>query len=162
MSKQLITYVTASLLAISGAGLSVISTYEGKENKAYKDPVGIVTICYGHTKTAKLGQVKSDAECKQLLHEDVTSHGLAVSKAVKVPISQQQYDAMTSFTYNVGAGNFRKSTLLKKLNQGDYCGAAKEFPKWNKAKGKVLKGLTTRRAAEQKLFLEGTKEKCVL
>ena len=75
-----------------------------------------------------------------------------MTEAVKVPLNPNQFGALTSFTYNLGAGNLRSSTLLRKLNAGDYAGAAAEFARWNKAGGKVLKGLTRRRAAERALF----------
>ena len=78
---------------------------------------------------------------------------VAVHKYVKVPLNQNQYDALCSFVYNLGATNFKNSTLLKKLNKKDYNGAANELPRWNKQKGKVLRGLTIRRQLEKDLFL---------
>lgn len=158
--QQVITYVTAGSLALGGAGYGLITHFEGKENTAYRDVVGVPTICYGHTKGVKMGTRASDAECTQMLTEDVTDFGRGLSKSVKVPVSQQQYDALLSFSYNVGLGNLNKSTLLRKLNAKDYCGAAKEFPKWKYAGGKPLRGLERRRLAEQELFISGTKEKC--
>jgi lysozyme len=78
----------------------------------------------------------------------------ALDSLVKVSLTQNQYDALADFVYNVGVGNFASSTLLKKLNAKDYAGAANEFPKWNKGGGKVLNGLVRRRKKEQDLFLK--------
>lgn len=138
--------------------LGLIKEFEGLELSAYKDPVGIWTIGYGHTAAAglphpKAGMKLTEKEATDLLLRDLTIYENAVRTQVKVPLNDNQYGSLVSFTYNVGPGNFAKSTLLKKLNAKDYTGAANEFAKWNKAKGKVLNGLTRRRAAEKKLFL---------
>lgn len=147
--------IAKAATALSLAGLTLIATYEGKRNEAYLDPVGIPTICYGHIKTAKLGQYKDDQECVTLLSQEASEYASAVLKLTTAELTQGQLDALTSFTYNLGRGNYAKSTLRKKLNAGDYCGAAREFPKWNRAGGKVLRGLVKRRAAEQARFMEG-------
>lgn len=144
-----------SAVALSVAGLTMIAGYEGLRTQAYVDPVGVVTICYGHTKTAKLGQSKSKDECVDLLHEEAKEYVDAVKRYTYVPLSQGQLDALVSFSYNVGVGAYKSSTLRRKLNASDYCGAASEFPRWNKAGGKVYKGLTLRRLEEQRRFKEG-------
>lgn len=140
---------------LSLTGLALIAGWEGLRTDAYLDPIGIPTICYGHIKTAKLGQTKTKDECITLLSEESKEYVQAVHKYVYVPLTQGQLDALVSFTYNVGAGNLASSTLRRKLNAGDYCGAAREFPRWNKAGGRVLKGLTARRLQEQEFFLRG-------
>lgn len=142
-------------MAAALIALPVVAYFEGKENRAYLDPVNVVTICYGHTKTAKIGQVLSDAECERLLQEDLT-HALGiVDKYVTFPISDSQRAAFASFTYNLGEGNLRRSTLLKKANRGDLIGACNELPKWVYAGGKKLNGLVRRREAERQLCMEG-------
>lgn len=150
-SARVMAGLSAGLLA---GAVGIVSYFEGFEPEAYVDPVGVVTVCYGHTATARLGQHFSKDHCDKLLQTDLAAFNKAVSDRVKVPVSQAQRDALVSFTYNVGVGNFERSTLLRKLNSGDYCAAAYEFPKWKYAGGRVLPGLVTRRAAEQALFME--------
>jgi lysozyme len=145
----------AATLAISAAGLTGIQHFEGTEQKVYLDPVGIPTVCTGHTATVTsrdVGKTFSDAQCATLLKADTGAAQAAVRRLVLVPVSQGQYDALVSFTFNVGGGALGSSTLLRKLNAGDCHGAAAEFPRWNKARGRVLPGLTARRAWEQGIF----------
>lgn len=145
----------AVVFTISAAGLAGISHDEGRVNRVYLDPVGIPTACVGHTATvtkADVGKTVPDSICDSLLRQDTAVAQRAVGQLVKVPITQGQYDALVSFTFNVGAGNLKASTLLRKLNAGDCTGAAAEFPRWNKARGKVLKGLISRRAHERAKF----------
>lgn len=132
--------------------LELIKEFEGLRLNAYRCPAGVWTIGYGHTKTARPGMRITAAEADALLAGDVAWVMSCVDFAVKVEMNANQVAAVYSFIYNVGAGAFRSSTLLRKLNKGDYAGAAGEFKRWNKAGGKVLNGLTRRRAAEAKLF----------
>lgn len=138
---------------ISTIGLGLIQEFEGCKLDAYKCPAGIWTIGIGHTKDVKEGDKITDSQALDLLREDVKWVENAINDHVKVKINQNQFDALSAFIFNVGAGAFSLSTLLKKLNAGDYEGAANEFPRWNKANGKELPGLTRRRAAEKALFL---------
>jgi len=140
---------------VSQNGLDLIKHFEGLRLEAYKDPAGVVTIGYGHTKTAALGQVITEKGAETLLKSDVEDHSAPIERLVKVPLTQWEYDALCSFVFNVGVTAFKNSTLLKKLNAGDKAGAAKEFDKWIYAGGRVLNGLKTRRAAERKLFETG-------
>lgn len=133
--------------------VEIIKHYEGLRLKAYKCPAGVWTIGYGHTKTAKQGQVITEDYAVELLRLDLADAERAVNKYVKAPINQNQFDALSSFAFNLGGGNFRSSTLLKKLNARDYLGAANEFKRWNKAGGKVLNGLVRRRESEANLFI---------
>lgn len=137
----------------SAAGLDLIKGFEGFRAKAYVCPAGVLTIGYGHTgKDVKSGQVITEQRGVELLAQDVGRFERAVDRLVKVPLAQNQYDALVSFTYNVGEGNLQSSTLLKKLNAKDYAGAAEQFDRWNRGGGKVLAGLVRRRAAERKMF----------
>lgn len=140
-------------LKFDRAGIDLVKASEGVRLKAYRDPVGVLTIGYGHTGTDVYeGQTISEGEAAQLLMDDVKFAEVGVKAYVNVPISQNQYDALVDFTFNLGVGALRSSTLLKKLNAGDYVGAGKEFFRWDKAGGKVLPGLTKRRAAEAALW----------
>lgn len=139
--------------ALSQKGVDLIKEFEGLRLKAYRDPVGVWTIGYGHTGgDVKPGQVISQARAEQLLKGDTGWAQDAVRRSVKVPLSQGQFDALTSFTYNLGGGALASSTLVKKLNARDYAGAQKEFGRWVHAGGEVLAGLVRRRAAEAKMF----------
>lgn len=139
--------------------IDIIKEFEGFESKPYLDPVGIPTIGYGSTRYADGKEIKlydrhiTIEEAQQLLLDTLWRYEQAAHKNVYAPINQNQFDALVSFVYNVGSGNFAKSTLLKKLNKADYQGAADEFLRWNRAGGKVLSGLTRRREAERELFL---------
>lgn len=148
-------------MAVNKETLELIKSFEGLELIAYYDPVGVLTIGYGHTNAAgppKIvpGMRITTQEASDILMNDLKKYEAAVSKYVKIPLNQNQYGALVSFTYNLGPGNLAKSTLVKKLNAKDYAGAANEFPKWNKAGGRVLNGLTRRRKAEQALFKKPT------
>jgi len=144
--------VAATLLSFSLVGVTALLNHEGVVLPAYVDPVGVVTVCAGHTKTAKLGQLKTLAQCEQLLKEDTAYAEAVVRRKVTVPITQEQYDSLVSFVFNVGSGAFASSTLLRKLNAGDCWGAGAQFIRWDKAKGRRLKGLTIRRADERANF----------
>lgn len=145
----------ASALAVSVLGLAFIAKHEGVRTAAYLDPVGIPTICAGSTRNVFIGQRASLSECEARLLEDTSYAGAAIKRCTHVKLSQEQYDALVSFAFNVGGGAYCRSTLLKKLNQGDCHGAANEFPRWNRAGGRVLPGLTQRRHEEQQMFLKG-------
>lgn len=138
---------------IAARGIQLLKNFEGCELKAYKDIVGVWTIGYGHTATAKPGMVISQAEAERLLKIDLADFEQNVTNLVKVPLNQNQFDALVVFSYNVGKAALKTSTLLKKLNAGDYLGAADQFLVWNKAGGKVVSGLVRRRDAERTLFL---------
>jgi lysozyme len=135
--------------------LSLIKKHEGLRLEAYlPTPNDVWTIGYGHTHTAKKGQKITEAQAEELLRRDIAWAEEAVNESVVVPLTQNQFDALVSFVFNVGVGAFSKSTLLRLLNAKDYEGAANQFLRWNKQKGKVLNGLTKRREEERRLFLE--------
>ena len=137
----------------NASGVNLIKSFEGLRLKAYQDAVGVWTIGYGTTRGVKPGQEISEAQAEALLKTDLNRFEQAVNQAVRVPINDNQFAALVSFTYNVGSGALRSSTLLRKLNYRDTYGAANEFPRWNRAGGRVLAGLTRRRNAERALFL---------
>lgn len=140
---------------ISANGVKLIQQFEGLRLKAYQDAVGVWTIGYGHTgPDVTPGLVISQAQADALLARDLSRFEAGVTRLALVPLNQNQFDALVSFSYNLGLGSLQNSTLLRLLNQRDYAGAAAQFPRWNKAGGKVLPGLTRRRAAEQALFLQ--------
>ena len=144
---------------ISQAGLDLIKSFEGFSAKPYPDVINVCTIGYGTTKYPNGQAVKlTDPPCTKEQAETYLQNALEsfvsdLNRLVKGRVAQQQFDALCSLIYNIGTTNFSKSTLLKKINVGDVAGAADEFPKWNKAGGKVVKGLVNRRAKERELFL---------
>jgi lysozyme len=141
---------------INADGLELVKHFEGFYLTAYKDPVGIYTIGYGHTGlthqdgTVYPGRKITKAEAEQLLKHDMGKFESRVTELVKVPLNDNQFSALVSFDFNTGG--LGKSTLLKKLNAGDYSGAKQEFTKWIYAGGKKLTGLVRRRNAEAALF----------
>ena len=138
--------------SLSAQGLDLIKDFEGLRLAAYQDSAGVWTIGYGHTGGVQPGDRITQAEAEKLLEQDTAWAQQAVRDLVNVPLTQGQFDALTSFTFNLGAGALESSTLLKKLNAGDYAGAQAEFGKWVHAGGEVLPGLVRRRAAEAELF----------
>ena len=133
-------------------GLALIKEFEGVRLAAYLDSVGVPTIGYGHTKDVQMGDTCTPEQANEWLREDCEDAENCVNSAVSVPLTECEFDALVSFVFNLGCGNFRKSTLLRKLLDSDYDGAAIEFRKWDKAGGQVLAGLTRRRLAEARLF----------
>lgn len=132
---------------------ALIREFEGLRLEAYRCPAGVLTIGYGHTSNVKEGMSITEAEAEQLLNTDVESAAAQVKFAVKVELNANQLDALIDFVFNLGIGNLRSSTLLKKLNTGDYSGAAEEFSKWVYSGKTVLPGLVRRREIEKQLFL---------
>ena len=136
----------------SNDGLKLTERFESCRLKAYLDTGGVPTIGYGHTRGVKLGDTCTQEQAEEWLRQDVQVAEDAVNKFTKVELTQGQFDALVDFTFNVGVAAFLHSTLLKKLNSGDYKGAEAELDRWVKDNGKVLAGLQKRRDAEQELF----------
>jgi lysozyme len=143
----------------SKEGLSIIKRFEGWSPRPYRDPIGIPTIGYGSIwgldrnrltmAHRKITQVEGEAMLfRILLHTE-----RAVRRLIIEPLTSNEFSALISFTYNLGAGNLQRSTLRMKANRGDMTGAAAEFPKWRRAGGRILPCLVRRRAAEQRLWL---------
>ena len=143
---------------IRPSGLDLTCNFEGKRLTAYDDGVGVWTIGFGTTvypngiKVMK-GDTCTEAQAKAYMAHDLKKFESAVNNAVKVPLSQNQVDALVSLAYNIGTGAFSKSTLVKKLNANDFRGAADQFDVWVNAGGKRMQGLVNRRAKEKALFL---------
>ena len=146
-------------MRISPRGLSLLKQFEGCILVPYKDSAGLYTIGYGHliadgrtlpdSAKYKLTQKQAD----MLLQYDVIPRERAVERLCTVPLNQNEFDALVSFVFNLGAGCFQRSTIRQKLNRGDRAGAAKVLLRYNRAGGKVIKGLVNRRMAEFKLFM---------
>ena len=146
-------------MKISNLGLELIKEFEGFSANAYLCPAKIPTIGWGNTfyedgTRVKLGEQISKTDALKLL-EVVANRDFAdkIFPAIKVKVTQNQFDAMVSLAYNIGVFAFNGSTLLKKVNAGDFAGAGEEFLRWNKANGKEVLGLTRRREREKQLFL---------
>jgi lysozyme len=139
-------------MKISNNGVELIKSFEGLELDAYVCAAGVLTIGYGHTGGVKAGDRITEDEAEALLRKDLRRFERAVEAQIEVPLDQSQFDALVSFTFNLGPHALKQSTLRRKLNQGDYSGAAEEFQRWVYAGGKRLKGLERRRKAESDLF----------
>lgn len=141
-------------LELSDDGLDHIKQWEALRTHAYLDSVGVWTIGYGHTRTARKGMTISEAKAEQLLERDVAWAEAAVSKYVNVPITQNQYDALVSLCFNIGATAFRKSTLVRELNKKNYEAVPSQLMRWKHGGGRVIKGLVNRRMSEVALWNE--------
>jgi len=156
ITKKLLAYGFTAAIAVSGGYL--VAPREGKVNSTYIDPVGILTVCYGNTgKEAVKGKTYTDEQCLDQMADDLASHDKQMMNLVRVPLTDYQHAAFLSFTYNVGVGSFKSSTMLRKLNSKDYVGACNELVKWIYAKGQKLNGLVNRRQDELKMCLGETK-----
>ena len=139
-------------MKISLEGLSLIKKFEGCRLEAYKCSANVLTIGYGHTGGVKETDTITQSEADELLEKDVAKFEEYVEDNVMVELDQSQFDALVAWTFNLGPGNLRESTMLKKLNNGDYESVPFEMRRWNKAGGKTLDGLIRRRQAESLLF----------
>lgn len=140
-------------MRLSQAGLDFIKGWEGLRLEAYRDVAGVWTIGYGTTSGVRPGMRVTKAEAEALLRKDAAEFEAAVNRYINVPLSQNQFDVLVSFTYNCGIGALKRSTLRRKLNAGDYDSVPKELARWNKAGGRVVKGLVNRRGAEAAMWL---------
>ena len=133
-------------------GLELIKHFEGCELTAYKCPAGVWTIGYGHIKGVSEGMTITQEQAEQMLLDELVEYENYINELVSVDLSQNQFDALVSWVYNLGPSNLRSSTLLKVLNSGDYNGVPAQIMRWNKAGGQVLEGLVRRREAEALMF----------
>ena len=145
-------------MSVSNKGVDLICEFEGKRLVAYDDGVGVWTIGFGTIKYPSGNRVKKGDTCtleqaKEYMRHDLIEFEHAVNSSVKAPLNQNQFDALVSLAYNIGSSAFKSSTLVKKLNAGDYKGAADQFNVWVNAGGKRMQGLVNRREKEKVLFL---------
>ncbi|WP_032810653.1 lysozyme [Acinetobacter vivianii] len=143
----------------SPVGVNLITSFENLKLSAYLCPAKVWTIGFGTTVYSNGNRVKQGDKCtesqaKAYFAYDLNRFERAINGSVTVPLTQNQFDALVSLTYNIGENAFKGSTLLKKLNARDYIGAADQFLVWNKSNGQVLNGLVRRRKAERELFLK--------
>lgn len=138
---------------VSDAGLELIRGYEQLRTKAYlPTPDDVWTLGYGHTAGVKEGDTCTEAQALEWLREDCAEAEQCLERSVKVPLAQNEYDALVSLIFNIGCGAFKASTMLRLLNARDYDGASGQFRRWNRQAGKELAGLTRRRASEERMF----------
>lgn len=137
---------------ISADGIALIKSFEGLYLRAYRCPAGVLTIGWGSTEGVREGAVISEDEAEEMLHKELERFEEAVNHLVKVPLTQHQFDALVSFSYNVGSRALEHSTLLRKLNDGDYNAVPAELGRWVRGGGRVLQGLVRRRRAEGMLW----------
>lgn len=147
--------LSASLIL---AGGTLLAPWEGKENVAYRDIVGVWTQCYGNTNNVDRTRAKTDDECTDELAKELINYNAKMKKYVHVPLTVGQEAAFTSFVYNVGEGTWQRGTPLKLLNQGRYTEACQFLMKYNKAGGKTVAGLTNRRKSEMEVCLGNNKQ----
>ena len=168
-ANQVIANTTGSMVArmlgiavdemsVSNLGVDLICGFEGKRLVAYDDGVGVWTIGFGTTIypngiKVKKGDTCTEAQAKSYMAHDLKKFEQAVNGAVTIPLNQNQFDVLVSLAYNIGTNAFKNSTLVKKLNAGDYRGAADQFDVWVNAGGKRMQGLVNRRAKEKEVFL---------
>ncbi len=138
---------------VIAAAIGLVAAWEGRSLIAYADPVGIPTICEGYTQGVRLGDVATPARCDALAEQEVRKALAVVDRSVSYPLPDPVRVALSSFVYNVGAGAYAKSTLLRKLKAGDIAGACQELDRWVYAGGRKLRGLERRRQAERQLCL---------
>lgn len=141
------------MMFLSDRGLEKTKEFEGLRLTAYQDSGGVWTIGYGHTGTAKPDMTITQEKADELLRLDVHWAVSCVNNAVTVKVNQNQFDALVDFTFNIGCGAFRNSTLLRRLNAKNYAEAAEEFTRWKFVKGVEVAGLLRRREADKELFM---------
>ncbi|MFB7145032.1 lysozyme [Agrobacterium deltaense] len=143
--------------ALMAGAVALVGAWEGVKTVAYKDIVGVPTVCFGETRGVKMGDRYTMDECRAMLGDALVEFETNMRKCLKAPdsIPDKPYTAFLSLSYNIGTGAFCGSTVARKANEGDLKGACNAIPAWNRAAGRVVKGLANRRAEEQKICLEG-------
>ncbi len=139
-------------MKISAEGIALIKKFEGCELEAYQCSAKVWTIGYGHTKDVNEGDTWSQSHAEHMLEVELHEYESYINEYVTAPLSQNQFDALVSWVYNLGPANLKASTLLKVVNAEDYAGVPAQIKRWNKAGGEILDGLIRRREAEARLF----------
>lgn len=142
-------------MRISPEGISFIKSFEGLRLKAYRDGGGVLTIGYGHTAGVAPGQVITRTQAEDYFRSDIRLAEGVLRLGIKVPLQQQEYDALVSIVHNIGGGQFAGSTLRRLINELRYEDAADEFPRWVHDNGEIVEGLVRRRQMERQMFLTG-------
>jgi len=145
--------------ALMAAAVALVSAWEGLRTVAYKDIVGVPTVCFGETRGVKMGDRYSVEECKAMLGDGLVEYETNMRACLKSPdtLPAKPYVSFLSLSYNIGSRAFCNSTLVRRVNAGDIKGGCEAISMWDRAGGKVVKGLVNRRAEERKLCLEGLK-----
>jgi len=136
----------------SEEGKTLIKKFEGCKLRTYLDAVDVPTIAYGRTKDVKIGDICTQQQAEDWLEEELVEYEGYVNEAVKVELTQPQFDSIVSWTYNLGPSNLNRSSMLRVLNASDYDNVPEQIMRWNKAGGRVLPGLVRRREAEAEMF----------
>ena len=136
----------------SEEGKTLIKKFEGCKLRTYLDAVDVPTIAYGRTKDVKIGDICTQQQAEDWLEEELVEYEGYVNEAVKVELTQPQFDSIVSWTYNLGPSNLNRSSMLRVLNASDYDNVPEQIMRWNKAGGRVLAGLVRRREAEAEMF----------
>ena len=145
-------------MKVNQEGLDIIKHFEGYSSTVYADPIGIPTIGFGSIWDKEGNRLTMDhepiteQEGEFLLVRELKHVESAIARLIRVELTENQFSAIASLTFNIGSGRLKSSTLRAKINRGDYSGASAEFPKWRRAGGRILKGLVRRRKAERELF----------
>ena len=145
-------------LTVAGAlAIGIVGAWEGMRTKAYRDIVGVPTLCFGETRGVKMGDTATPDECRAMLGDALVEFEQGMRKCLTRPdaIPDKSYVAFLSLTYNIGVGAFCKASIPKKINAGDVRAACNTLPAFNRAGGRVVKGLVNRRAEERKICLQG-------
>jgi len=150
--KRIVGMIAGGGIAMASA-VSFIGQWEGLRTEAYRDIVGVWTVCYGETKNVRPGDSYSKAECDAMLAQAIAFYEAQLDRCLTAPVPAGMKIALVSWTYNVGAGAACRSTLVRKANAGDLAGACRELPRWNRAGGRVIRGLTNRRLSERAMCL---------
>ena len=149
--------VAGVLTALGLTAVGVVGPFEGLRLTAYRDIVGVPTVCYGETRGVRMGDSYTREECAEMLGDGLVEFEQEIRKCLKAPdtIPDGPYISFNSLAYNIGAKAFCGSTLVRLANAGDLEAACRQLPRWNRAGGRVVKGLVNRRAEEMRICLDG-------
>jgi Phage-related lysozyme (muraminidase) len=145
--------------ALMAAAIALVGAWEGLRIVAYRDIVGVPTVCFGETRGVEMGDRYSVEECQVMLGDGLVEFEASMRRCLTSPdtIPGKSYVAFLSLSYNIGTGAFCGSTVARRANAGDIEGACNAIPMWNKAGGRIVQGLVNRRADEQRICLEGAR-----
>ena len=157
MKKSRKGILAASAIALAST-VGLVGKWEGLRTEAYQDVIGVWTVCYGETKGVKPGDKYTKAQCDAMFAIELQRYEAQLDRCLTAEVPVGMKISLVSWTYNVGAGNACKSTLVRKANAGDLRGACNELPRWNRAGGRVIRGLTNRRIDERSICLKSLED----